>query len=100
MTTSYLAALSRRRRKGSSYQVQLELGTRHKKYSLHKKGEEVQSKKQRLHYTAQVEEKHRNHIRSASGQVTCEFWGPVGPWLWKEVKVQGRKGKTRASRET
>jgi hypothetical protein len=25
---------------------------------------------------------------SDSGRVTCECWGPVGPWLCKEVNIK------------
>jgi hypothetical protein len=44
---------------------------------------------------SKVEEKQRNHIRSASGRVTGECWGPVvDPYLWKEVKNKEEKVKS------
>jgi hypothetical protein len=56
MTTSYLAALDKREEEGSRYQVQLKLGTRRRKYSLHTVG---RTTAERTDYVAQfvVEEK-------------------------------------------
>jgi hypothetical protein len=79
MTTNYLAALSKSKEEESRYQVQLKLGTRHRKYSLHRRGRD------RLESTgcsvqSIVKAIPKVQPYSDSRRVTCDFWGHVGPW--------------------
>jgi hypothetical protein len=62
------------------YQVQLKLGTRHRKDSLHEEGRD---RAESIGCSAQSEVKVKQKVQSCSdsGQVTGECWGPVGPWI-------------------
>jgi hypothetical protein len=82
MTTNFLTVLSKNNGKGSRYQVQLKLGTRHRKDSLHKEGEEAQRRNQGFP-THIPESKQNKRIRSKvpRDESQSECWGPVGPWL-------------------
>jgi hypothetical protein len=92
MTTSCLAALSKAEEEGSRYQVQLKLGTRHRKDSLHTVGRNREESTGCV-VQSEVEVKQKVQIYSASGRVTGECWGPVGPWVWikKESEEKGRE---------
>jgi hypothetical protein len=79
---------------GSSYQVQLKLSTGHKKGSLHKMGEGGQSKKNRLLHAFWSQSIKEPQSCSNLGRVTCECWGPVGPWLCKEAKINEERIST------
>jgi hypothetical protein len=67
--------------------VQLKLGTRHRKDSLHKEG---RNRTERTGCSTQSEDEEKQKVQtsSASGRVTGECWGPVGPWLWKKEKIK------------
>jgi hypothetical protein len=44
---------------------------------------------------SKFEEKQEDQISSSSGQFTGECWGPIGLGLWKEVKNEEEKGKSK-----
>jgi hypothetical protein len=92
MTTSYLAALSKSKEEGSRYQVQLKLGTRHRKDSLHRRGRD---REESTGCSVQSVVKVIQEVQpySDSGQVTCECCGPIGPWscIKEERKDQIRR---------
>jgi hypothetical protein len=84
-TASHLLVKSKE--EGSRYHVQLELGTRHRKDSLHNIGRD---KARSIDCFAQyaVELIQKVQYCSDSGRVTYECWGHVGPWLCKEAKIK------------
>jgi hypothetical protein len=67
--------------------VQLKLGTRHRKDSLHKEGRD-RAESTGCSTQSEVEVKQKVQSCSDLGRVTCECWGPVGPWLWKKVNIK------------
>jgi hypothetical protein len=87
MTTRYLKTLDKRKEEGSRYQVQLKLGTRHKKDSLHKEGRD-RAEIPGCSAQSEFEVKQKVQPCSDSRLVTGECWGHVGPWLWKEAKIK------------
>ena len=76
--------------KGYRYQVQLKLGTRHRKYNLHMVGRD-RAESTVFSVQSAVEVIQKIQPCSDSGRVTSEFWGPVGPWLWNYVKIKEEK---------
>jgi hypothetical protein len=67
--------------------VQLKLGTRHRKDSLHKMGRD-RAESTGCSTQSAVEVLQKAQYFSDSGRVTCECWGPVFPWLWKKEKIK------------
>jgi hypothetical protein len=59
--------------------VQLKLGTRHRKDSLHMIGRD-RAESTGCSAQSAVEVIQKVQPCSDSGRVTCECWGPVGPW--------------------
>jgi hypothetical protein len=67
--------------------VHLKLGTRHRKYSLHKIGRD-KAESTGCSTQSEVELKQKVQSCSDSRRVTCENWGPIGPWLCKEADIK------------
>jgi hypothetical protein len=76
--------------------VQLKLGTRHKKDCLHKMGGGGGGQSRNHMLLRAVWSQSIIEAQSCSNprRVTCECWGPVGPWLCKEVKINEERRST------
>jgi hypothetical protein len=67
--------------------VQLKLGTRQRKDSMYKEGRD-KAESTGCSVQSEFQVKQKVHTCSPLGRVTCECWGPVGPWLRKKVNIQ------------
>jgi hypothetical protein len=79
--------------------VQLKLGTRHRKDSLHTTGRD-RAESTGCSAQSAVEVIQKVQSCSDSGRVTGECWGPVGPWLWKKVKIKEERRSTNCAEGT
>jgi hypothetical protein len=79
--------------------VQLKLGTRHRKYSLHKIGRDIVES---TSYFVQSSVKLKQKVHSCSdlGRVTGECWELVGPCICKEVNIKEERRSTNCTEDT
>jgi hypothetical protein len=67
--------------------VHLKLGTSHRKDSLHNMGRD-RAERTGCFMQSTIEVIYKAQSCSDSGQVTCECWVHVGPWLCKEANIK------------